>query len=129
MGKVGQSENETQRLRTKSSRSDSRGPLRSVVWTRARMPSAACWMGWRKITRIIPKDKRIPTTTHLGEINRGGIAQLANGTYWRIAHNDLSRARTWRTGVEVSLAPSDPGKMWGFKLTNIENGQQVAVTR
>ena len=83
----------------------------------------------RTVTRPAAPNAQVPLKTQLGKINRGGIAELANGTYWRIAARDLPRARGWLTGANVTLARNDPGKMWAFKLTNAENGEQVAVAR
>jgi hypothetical protein len=72
---------------------------------------------------------KIPFDTHLVEINKAGIADLANGTRWRIAQWDLARARKWVIGASVTLAPNDPGKLWAFKMTNNDNDEQVSVGR
>jgi hypothetical protein len=80
-----------------------------------------------KITQTVPEAPQLPVTTQLQDINCGGIAKLANGTRWRIAPNDLSRALTWSRGTEVVLRANEPGKAWSFTLTNVETGDRVAV--
>jgi hypothetical protein len=72
---------------------------------------------------------QIQLESRLVDINQAGIAELANGTRWRIAVWDLSRARKWPVGATVTLAPNDPGKAWAFKLTNADSSEQVAVGR
>jgi hypothetical protein len=57
--------------------------------------------------------------TTLSEINRGGIATLADGTCWHISTAELFEAKSWKVGVEVVIQ--------GHKLTNVETGAQVAV--
>lgn len=79
--------------------------------------------------RLLPATVKIPFETRLGQINQAGIADLANGSCWRIAPWDLPRAREWPVGAKVVLAPNDPGKVWAFKMTNADTGQQVAVAR
>jgi hypothetical protein len=60
-----------------------------------------------------------PENTTLSEINRGGIATLADGTCWRISSSELLKAKSWRIGAEVVIQ--------GRKLTNIETGVQLDV--
>jgi hypothetical protein len=81
------------------------------------------------MTRPLPASVKTPFQTQLGQINQAGIADLANGSCWRIAPWDLQRARQWHIGANVVLAPNDPGKAWAFKMTNLDTGQQVAVAR
>ena len=60
-----------------------------------------------------------PKNTTLSEINRGGIATLADGTCWHISSSELLKAKSWRIGAEVVIQ--------GRKLTNIETGVQLDV--
>jgi hypothetical protein len=55
----------------------------------------------------------------LSEINRGGIATLADGTCWHISSYQLLKAKDWRMGAEVVIQDR--------KLTNIETGVQLYV--
>ena len=72
---------------------------------------------------------QIQLESRLVDINQAGIAELANGTRWRIAHWDLSRAREWPVGANVTLGPNDPGRLWAFKMINADKGEHVAVGR
>jgi len=81
------------------------------------------------MTRPLAATVKTPFETRLGQINQAGIADLANGSCWRIAPWDLQRARGWLSGANVILEPNDPGKAWAFKITNADTGQQVAVAR
>jgi hypothetical protein len=81
------------------------------------------------MTRVFPPTAPVPLDTQLVNINPAGIADLANGTRWRIAQWDLPRARSWPLGANVTLGPNDPGKFWAFKLINPAKGEQVAVGR
>jgi hypothetical protein len=79
--------------------------------------------------RSVPLMVQMAFETQLGIISQAGIADLANGTRWRIAPWDLPRAREWVIGASVALARNDLGKLWAFKMTNADNGEQVAVGR
>ena len=81
------------------------------------------------MARPFPPAGAVTLETQLVNINQAGIADLANGTRWRIAHWDLSRARKWPVGTNVTLGPNDPGKAWAVKMTNAAKGEQVAVGR
>jgi hypothetical protein len=59
------------------------------------------------------------SNTTLIEINRGGIATLADGTCWHISSSQLSKTEGWRIGAEVVIQ--------GHKLTNVETGVQLHV--
>jgi hypothetical protein len=73
-----------------------------------------------------PESERTPTTSQLVGINPGGIATLANSTYWRIAPGDLARARGWIPGAEITVAPTTLKKgVWPVTLTNEETGEHV----
>jgi hypothetical protein len=77
----------------------------------------------------LPPDLQLPTTSQLLGINPGGIAALANGSYWRIAPGDLALARKWIPGAEITVAPTAIKKgVWPVTLTNTEIGERVAAT-
>jgi hypothetical protein len=82
------------------------------------------------MSRLIPQDQPAPAAVlQVGEINRGGIAALSDGTFWRIVPNDIPLARSWALGTGVSLTPSDPGRLWPFNLINLATGESVAVVK
>jgi len=81
------------------------------------------------MSRTVSLAAHVPLETQLVNINQAGIADLANGTRWRIAHWDLPLARKWPIGANVTLGPSDPGRLWAFKMTNAAKDEQVAVGR
>jgi hypothetical protein len=62
-----------------------------------------------------------PENTTLSEINRGGIATLADGTCWHISSTQLLKAKDWRIGAEVVIQ--------GRTLINVETGMQLNVVR
>jgi hypothetical protein len=72
----------------------------------------------------------MPISSQLVAINAGGIAALVDGTYWRIAPDDLARAETWIPGTVITVTPSAGAKPdWPFTLSNVDTGEQVAATQ
>jgi len=72
----------------------------------------------------------MPISSQLVAINSGGIAALADGTYWRIAPDDLARAKKWIPGTVITITPSAVAKPnCPFTLTNVDTGDQVAATQ
>jgi hypothetical protein len=57
--------------------------------------------------------------TNLSAINRGGIATLADGTWWHVSTSELLEVKSWRIGAEATLQSR--------KLTNAETGVPVNV--
>ena len=53
--------------------------------------------------------------------NRGGIATLADGSFWHIASSELLEAGSWTIGTEVMIE--------GQKMTNIATGAHVRAAR
>jgi hypothetical protein len=83
-----------------------------------------------RVAPSLPPEPQIPTSSQLLGINVGGIAMLADGTAWRIAPNDLTRAKGWIPGTEITVTSTDVKKpLWPFKLTNTDAGECVAATR
>jgi hypothetical protein len=75
-------------------------------------------------------ESQTPINSQLVGIDPGGIATLANDTYWRIAPEDLAQAKTWIPGTEITVTANDVGNaMWPFKLTNMDAGEQVAAVQ
>ncbi len=52
----------------------------------------------------------------LVELNKDGIATLADQSVWRIAPGHLGRVAGWAPGVEVTVEKSG-NAMWQYKLT------------
>jgi hypothetical protein len=72
----------------------------------------------------------MPISSQLVAINAGGIAALVDGTYWRIAPDDLARAETWIPGTVITVTSSAGAKPdWPFTLSNVDTGEQVAAAQ
>jgi len=72
----------------------------------------------------------MPISSQLVAINASGIAALVDGTYWRIAPDDLARAKKWIPGTVITITPSAVAKPnCPFTLTNVDTGDQVAATQ
>jgi hypothetical protein len=72
-------------------------------------------------------ETQTPINSQLVGINLGGIATLANGTYWRIAPGDLAQAKEWIAGTEITVTANVQNAIWPFKLTNMDAGEEVAA--
>jgi hypothetical protein len=61
-------------------------------------------------------------------LNRGGIALLSDGTRWRVAPQELSKARAWALGCTVSVEEKNQsGAVWTLKMTSVSTGDYVNV--
>ena len=71
-----------------------------------------------RVAPSLPPEPQIPTSSQLLGINVGGIAMLADGTAWRIAPNDLARAKRWIEKNKRDAAPCERtlGKVTGLDL-------------
>jgi hypothetical protein len=68
--------------------------------------------------------------TSLISINSGAIAELADGTKWRIAQgeNHIDEARRWRTGTKIVVSANPrPEAIWQYILKNLDTGTEVAA--
>jgi hypothetical protein len=60
--------------------------------------------------------------TTLVLINAGYIAELADGTLWRVARGHFPRTREWTAGMTVSVEPKADNLLWSYQLTEVATG-------
>jgi hypothetical protein len=61
-------------------------------------------------------------------LDQGGLAELSDGTKWRIAYDHLPTTRLWLKGSEISVAPQPQGTMWPYTLTHQQTGESVSAS-
>src|SRR4051795_13282539 len=61
-------------------------------------------------------------------LDQGGLAELSDGTKWRIAYDYLPTTRLWLKGSEISVAAQPHGTMWPYTLTHQQTGESVSAS-
>ena len=61
-------------------------------------------------------------------IEPDGIAELSDGTKWRIAYDHLPRVQNWHKGSDISVAAQPRGTMWPYTLTHQQTGESVSAS-
>ena len=61
-------------------------------------------------------------------IDQGGLAELSDGTKWRVAYDHLPRTRRWAKGSEISVSEQPQGAMWPYILRHEQTGESVSAS-
>ena len=61
-------------------------------------------------------------------INRGGIAALSDGSFWRIAPNHLKLVGVWYSEMAVKVAENEQNMLYSHRLTDLQSGASVSIT-
>jgi hypothetical protein len=64
----------------------------------------------------------------LVSIDGEGVADLSDGTHWRIAFDQLPKTQRWLNGAEISVTLQLRGSMWPYTLTHQLTGQVVSAS-
>ena len=62
-------------------------------------------------------------------LDADGLAELGDGTKWRIAYDHLPATRLWLKGEQISAALQPRGSMWPYTLTYQPTGESVSASR
>jgi hypothetical protein len=62
-------------------------------------------------------------------LDRDGLAELGDGTKWRIAYDHLPTTQLWLNGAEISAKMQPQGSMWPYTLTYEPTGEIVSASR
>jgi len=61
-------------------------------------------------------------------INDEGVAELSDGTRWRVAYDQLPKTQRWPKGAEISVTLQPRGSLWPYALTHQQTGQAVSAS-
>ena len=62
-------------------------------------------------------------------LDSDGLAELGDGTKWRIAYDHLPTTRLWLNGAQITATLQTRGSMWPYTLTHQLTGESVSASR